>query len=132
MHQKVSKQGYVDVTDQAVSDAGIIVDLTAGFVRSYSVDTAHLSNGMVPSPQLFRANALKHFVKGVHNPGLVSSGVIGFPGREISQPAKDDSKRNLLLLLEASNSKDVVTAVIEEDKQTIHRSLWALYATEQV
>lgn len=132
MHNTVSKRGYTDVTDQAVSDAGLIVDLTAAFVRSYSVYTAHLNGDTVPSPQLFRTKALEHVENGTHNFGMVSTGIVGIPGREIRQTAKDESTRNLLHVLEASNSNEFIAAVIDKNNQAFHRSLWAFHATEQV
>lgn len=130
MHRVVSEIGHADVEKRAQSEANLVVELTSGFVRTYSNYQARHARGVLPGPATFRADALKHVEESDGN-NLVTTGVVGLPGREIAQEAKDDAMREQLLELDTTRSTNAVSSVYASHGQTIHRSLWAFYAKEQ-
>lgn len=131
MHHSVTRNGHQAVVEKALSEAGLLVELTGSFVRTYSSYQARLSRGTLPNPATFRAEALRHVEQAARTDGLVSTGVVGLPGREIAKVASDDVMRGQLIALEATPSTDVLSSVIPANGQTTHRSLWAFFASEQ-
>jgi len=116
--------------ERATSEAGLIVELTSGFVRAYSVFDARHPDARLPNPAIFRAEALKNVEQGIRDSGRFSTGVVGLPGREIRNVAEDEHMRRLLNVLENTSAQNVSELTVKNGQNT-HRSLWAFKATEQ-
>ncbi len=130
MHSSVLRQGQAIIVERAASEAGLIVELTSGFVRAYSVFGARHPDGKLPNPAIFRAEALKNVEQGIRDGGRFSTGVVGLPGREIRNVAEDEHMRELLDELESTSAVTVSELTVKNGQDT-HRSLWAFKATEQ-
>lgn len=131
MHQSVMQEGYDQVVSRASSEAGLIVEITRGFVRTYSAYQVRFADGKLPNPAIFRAAALARVEAGGHEGGLFQTSVVGLPGREIAQVAEDSFMRQQLLDLKSSPSTPYLSSVFAVDGKTSHRSIWAFKASEQ-
>lgn len=131
MNHIVAQQGYVQVLEKAESEAGLIVDMTTGFVKTYSAYNARYANGALPNPATFRAKALQHLEQKSRDNDIYLTRVVGLPGREIAEVAEDENMRNQMLELQTYPSTRVQSEVIVKDSQKTHRSVWAFIASDQ-
>jgi diguanylate cyclase (GGDEF)-like protein len=132
MFENVQHSGYDRISARALADAGQLVEITGGFVRTYSAYGAlYTDKNTLPNPAIFRAAALEDAEKSERDGGTFTTGVLGLPGRQIRLTAEDEETRTQLLELASEPNKDVVSSVSSVDGKTSHRSLWAFYATDQ-
>lgn len=137
MHKASLDHGYEQVSNVAKTEAALIVELTNGFVKEYS----NISEGRneIPDPAQFRVSALRNINLGAHQNSSesvqrknnFSTEIVGLPGKELNVAAGSDGIRQQLLAMAASPRTDVVAGVFEEGSSITHRSLWAVYASDQ-
>lgn|GEM_PF-4370536 len=131
MYRSVIDGGYEQIVDRATSEAGLIVEITRGFVNSYSAYQARYAEGKLPNPAIFRAAALARVEAGVYKGDMFQTSVVGLPGREVGQVARDATMRQQLRNLEAAPSTAYISNVFAVDDVTTHRSVWAFKASDQ-
>ncbi len=131
MYKTASQQGYAAVMERAQAEAGLVVELTTGFVRTYSIYQARSGSGSLPNPARYRAEALSHVEQSARIDGQVATGVVGLPGREIARQATDEQMRSQLNELDRSPSIDMLSSIVEQQGDSTLRSLWPFIASEQ-
>lgn len=130
MFISVSERSRLAVTAKAESTAQLVVELTSGFVETYSGYAADVVGDDLPIPAKFRADALAQMELDSSDDQSFRTAVVGLPGREIGRTASDDVTKRLLNKLSQSPDNGAQTEIFNKDNRKIHRSVWPFYAAK--
>jgi len=130
MYWNTSNSGYSDIRDHATDEARLVVELTSSFVEAYTHISANSDFPGLPNPAVFRADSLHRVDQGVLNAGL-STIVVGLPNKEITHAATDAQMRQELTEMERTSQTGVSASVIKKDSNTVHRTFWPFFASQQ-
>lgn len=118
------------IVSDATNQGGLVIKLSQGFVRAYSDFEAQYASGKLPNPAIFRRHALQLTDLNSLFGGSLFSEVVGFPGKAIRLEPTDDLMHEQMLMLQTDQVKSMKTTIFTRNGDTILRSIWPFYATD--
>lgn len=130
-YRMATEKGITSIQHAADSRAGMLVDMTASFVSSYSDQVARHAPGQMPGPFIFRAEALDRFARSTDERRNISTSIVGLPGRAIAREPAPGVMTQQLRTLESTPGLTMISGIDSMDSGQNHRSIWAFFATDQ-
>ncbi|USG62054.1 ATP-binding protein [Sneathiella marina] len=124
-YYQYGKSSYVE---RKTEEKGTVLQLITAFVSTYGEHRIQNENYPMPVPAEFRAVALNSFNNARQRQDTVQVEMIGIPGLEIANSAKDDHSKKIVQQMAVENSLPIWSGFLRSDGPKIFRTIKPVFA----
>jgi signal transduction histidine kinase len=115
--------GLSSYVERKTEEKGTVLQLITAFVSTYGEHRIQNEEDPMPVPAEFRAIALDTFNNARHGQDTVQVEMIGIPGLEIANSAKDDHSKKIVQQMADTNSLPIWSGFLSSDGPKIFRTI---------